>query len=133
MINDGFGNQEDLSCSEKILYAANKVYDLKLEKEVLKMSAGLAGGLYTGKVCGALSAAGLVLAKLFIKERAHEGPYLGNLISEFMNEFEKETSDTSCSFLKDKYRTPETGCTPVILKAAIILDKIIIRELKKAA
>ena len=82
LIKNDFGikEKEDFSCSEKILYGANQVYELGLDKESLKLAAGLSGGVYTGKLCGALSASAMVLGKLFVKDRAHEGDYCGKLL-----------------------------------------------------
>ena len=46
LIDQGFGTEEreDYSCSEKILYGANQVYNLGLDKQSLVMAAGLSGG-----------------------------------------------------------------------------------------
>ncbi len=133
MIQDNFGikEREDFSCSEKILYGANEVYDLGLEKDSLKMAAGLSAGVYSGKLCGAVSASAMVLAKLYVKEKAHEDTYCGNLVEEFVSRYEKEMKTTTCTTLKEDFRTEEDGCKAVILKAAEILDDIIIRESKK--
>ena len=133
LIKNDFGIKEkqDFSCSEKILYGANDVYNLGLDKESLKLAAGLSGGVYTGKLCGAVSASAMVLAKLFVKDRAHEGEYCGNLIEEFVSRYENEMDSTSCVNLKEEHRTEKNGCKAVVLKAAEILDEIIIREQKK--
>ncbi len=129
--NYGEKEKEDFSCSEKILHGANKVYDLGLPLESLKMAAGLSAGVYSGKLCGAVSASAMVLAKLFVKERAHEDTYCGKLIEEFVSRYEEAMNTTTCTDLKDKYRTEKEGCKAVIKRAADILDDIIIREQKK--
>ena len=130
LIKNDFGikEKEDYSCSEKILYGANEVYNLGLDKESLKLAAGLSGGVYTEKLCGALSASAMVLAKLFVKDRAHEGEYCGILIKEFISRYEDEMKSTTCNNLKDDFRTEEDGCKAVILRAAEILDEIVQRE-----
>jgi len=130
LIKNDFGikEKEDYSCSEKILYGANKVYDLGLDKESLKLAAGLSGGVYSEKLCGAVSASAMVLAKLFVKDRAHESEYCGKLIQEFVSRYEEELKTTTCSRLKENYRTEDDGCKAVVLKAAELLDEIIIRE-----
>ncbi len=129
--NFGIKEKEDYSCSEKILYGANTEYNLGLDKESLKMAAGLSGGVYTENLCGAVSASALVLAKLFVKERAHEDSYCGDLINELVSRYEKEMKSSNCRVLKDNFRTEENGCKAVILKAAEFLDEIVNRELKK--
>jgi C_GCAxxG_C_C family probable redox protein len=132
LIKNDFGikEKEDLSCSEKILYGANQVYDLGLDKESLILAAGLSGGVYSEKLCGAVSASAMVLAKIFVKDRAHEDEYCGQLISEFVSRYEKEMKTTTCKNLKDDFRTESDGCKAVILKAAEILDDIILKEKK---
>ena len=130
LIKNDFGikEKEDYSCSEKILYGANQVYELGLKKESLIMAAGLSAGVYSEKLCGAVSASAMVLAKLFVKDRAHEGDYCKGLISEFVSRFEADMNTTSCKDLKEDFRTEEDGCKAIILRAAEILDKIIQRE-----
>jgi C_GCAxxG_C_C family probable redox protein len=133
LIKNDFGikEKEDFSCSEKILYGANDVYNLGLDKESLKLAAGLSGGIYTEKFCGALSASAMVLAKLFVKDKAHEGEYCGNLIKELVSRYETEMTSTTCSDLKKDFKTEKDGCKAVIIKAAEILDEIIQRETGK--
>ncbi|MDA0034751.1 hypothetical protein OFR41_06400 [Brachyspira hyodysenteriae] len=36
----GFGKAEDLNCAEKMLYGANKVYKLGINRDDLKLAAG---------------------------------------------------------------------------------------------
>lgn len=45
LIKNGFGEEEDLNCAEKILYAANREYNLGLDKSALKLAAGFGGGM----------------------------------------------------------------------------------------
>jgi len=130
LIEEGFGTEEreDYSCSEKILYGANQVYRLGLDKQSLVMAAGLSGGVYTGKLCGAVSASALVLSRLYVKDRAHAEPRCGELVEEFVTRFEGALGTTSCGALKEKYRTEEEGCKAIVFRAAEILDDIIARE-----
>lgn len=134
LIKNDFGikEKEDYSCSEKILYGANDVYKLGLDKESLKLAAGLSAGVYSGKLCGAVSASAMVLAKLFVKDKAHEGEYCGELIKELVTRYEQEMKTTTCFDLKEEFRTEEAGCKLVVLKAAEILDDIIMRELQNS-
>lgn len=130
LIKNDFGSaeKEDFSCSERILYGSNEVYKLGLDKESLKMAAGLSAGVYSERTCGAVTAAAMVLAKLFVKDRAHEGEYHKELISEMVSRYEEAMGTSGCGKLKEDHRTEELGCKMVILKAAEILDDIIIRE-----
>lgn len=133
LIKNDFGikEKEDYSCSEKILYGANGEYKLGLDKESMKMAAGLSGGVCSEKLCGAVSASAMVLAKLFIKDRAHEGDYCKGLIKEFVTRFEGAMDTTNCKELKEEFKTEEHGCKVIVLKAAEILDEIVLRELKE--
>ena len=46
----GFGKAEDLNCAEKMLYGANKVYELGINRNDLKLAAGFGGGVcYEGQ------------------------------------------------------------------------------------
>ena len=67
LIESGFGNSEDFNCAEKILYGANQAYQLGLNKDALKLSAGFGGGMGIGDTCGALTASVMVLSLLFVK------------------------------------------------------------------
>jgi len=127
-IETGFGIGEDLSCSETILYGANKVWDLGLDKNALKMAAGLSAGCYTENICGALTAGIMVLSRLYVEDRAHESSYNGELVEELIKTYREEMGSELCTPLKDKYRTEEEKCRPVIIRAAEVLDRIVKRE-----
>ncbi|QEN09027.1 hypothetical protein EXM22_13890 [Oceanispirochaeta crateris] len=127
-IKNGFGIEEDFSCSETILYGANEVWNLGLDQNALKMSAGLSAGCYTDNICGALSAGSMVLSRLYIKERAHENDYNKGLVKELIEGFRQNMGSELCAPLKTNYRTEEEKCRSVIIAAAGVLDQIIERE-----
>lgn len=129
LIKDGFGEKEDLNCAERILQGSNVAYNLGLDKEALKLAAGFGGGMAIEDKCGALTAAIMVLGKLFIMERAHESSKIKELTMELFQEYKKEMGSIDCAPLKQAHRTEELKCRNVILKAAEILDRIVIREL----
>lgn len=126
LIRNGFGEKEDLNCAEKILYGANIAYDLGLDKEALKLVAGFGGGMAIEDKCGALTASIMVLGKLFIKERAHESEKIKQLTRKLYEEYRKEMGHIDCAPLKKMYRTEELKCRNVILKAAELLDSIVL-------
>lgn len=126
LIGSGFGNDEmDLSCSEKILYGANKVYNLGISKDALKMSAGFAAGMGTDNVCGALTGGLMVLSKLFVEKNAHGSLHIFEINKKFFDTFTEKMGHINCAPLKENYRTEELKCHDVILKAAEVLDSII--------
>ena len=127
-IEDGFGIKEDFSCSETILYGANHVWNLGLDKRAMKMSAGLSAGCYSDNICGAISAGVLVLSCLYVKERAHENNYNDGLVKELIEKYRHLMGSELCGPLRTNHRTEEEKCRPVIIAAAGILDQIIERE-----
>lgn len=132
LIEGGYGQNQDLCCAEKILYGANEVYDLGLKQDDLKVSAGLCGGMSVGSVCGVVTASQLVLGRLFVDKNAHGSPKIKALSQEFFRRFTETFSATDCSVLKPQYRE-KNKCSPLLLKAAEILDDIVAREQETGA
>lgn len=130
LIEKGFGNDQKLNCAEKILYGANEAYSLGLDKDALKLAAGFGGGMSIEEACGALTAAVMVLSKLFVDDTAHKSSKIRDLTSELLTSYEKEMGSIICKPLKKDHRSLFKGCNKVILKAAECLDTIVIRELQ---
>lgn len=128
LLKQGYGDDLDLNCAEKILYGANGAYHLGLDKEALKLAAGFGGGMAIEDVCGALAGSIMVLGRLFVKERAHESTRIKDLTKELFESYRRAMGEIDCAPLKAKYRTEECKCRDVILKAAEILDGIVLRE-----
>ena len=121
---NGFGKEEDLNCAEKMLYGANTVYNLGIDKSDLKLAAGFGGGMGLGLTCGILTGAIMAFSKAFIIERGHESTFLKELESEFITRFKELTS-------QEEYRDPVDGCDYIIFEAAKIFDDIMQRYYKK--
>lgn len=128
LIQEGFGNEQDFNCAEKILNGANQVYGLNLPAEALKLAAGFGGGMGIENTCGALTGGVMVLSHMFVKERGHESTRIKELTQELFSTFEAKMGSIVCAPLKKDYRTEELGCTNVIIAAAEVLDTIIERE-----
>ena len=131
LVEKGFGKKEDLNCSETILYGANKVFDMGLSQDCLRLSAAFGGGMGVEKVCGVVTASLMVLGYFFVEDNAHQSKEIKDLSKEVFDLFDKELGDFDCKPLKDKYRTEEKKCYDIILKGAEILDCIIDREKRK--
>jgi len=43
LVESGYGEEHDLNCAETILWAANAVYDLGLDRNALRLAAGFGG------------------------------------------------------------------------------------------
>lgn len=131
LLASGYGNGEmDLSCSEKILYGANEVYNLGLSEDALKLSAGFGAGMGIDSVCGALTGAVMVLGRLFVEKNAHASMQVFDLNQELFKKYLAKMGDINCAPLKAKYRTEEEKCNRVILKAAEFLDEMVKREMQ---
>jgi len=133
LIKQGFGEAEDFNCAEKILHGANQAYNLGLNQQTLKLSAGFGGGMGLGSVCGTLTGAVMVLGTLFVDKSAHESRRIKKLTQELLISFRQEMGEITCSKLKIKYRTDREKCLQVLVKTAEILDRIITRELPEIA
>lgn len=132
LIRQGFGEGNiDFNWAEKILYGANKTYNLDLTKNALKMSAGFGGGMGVEKTCGALISGVMVLSIMNVQDRAHENDRIKELTREFLEDYVETMGSIDCDYLKENYRTEEEKCFRVILKAAEILDTMVSREVPK--
>ena len=128
LIESGFNKEHDYNCAESILYGANQVYDLGLDKNALKMAAGFGGGVGIEAICGALTGGVMVLGRMFTEDRAHASPRVKELTIELIERFRREMGEIDCTPLKERYRTEELGCRNVILKGAQVLERIIREE-----
>lgn len=128
MVNDGYMEKEDLNCTETILYGANKLYNLGLDPQALKLAAGFGGGMGIEATCGALTGAVMVLGRIFAKDKGHDTPRLKELCAEFLEEYRRKMGSIDCKPLKDRYQTEEIKCRRVVLKSAEILEQLIERE-----
>ncbi|HHY42152.1 MAG TPA: hypothetical protein GX514_04810 [Thermoanaerobacterales bacterium] len=130
-IEEYYSEDYDLNCAETMLYAANDMYKLGLDRNALKMAAGFGSGMYIRSICGALTSGIMVLSHLFVNDRAHTSPYLKVFINELLHRYSEKMGDLRCSYLKEKHYNDKVRCLNVIKEAGIILDDIITRELSR--
>ena len=131
LIESDFHHEKDLNCAEAILYGANEIYGLELPHSALKLAAGFGGGMGTETTCGVISGGVMALSALFVKDRGHEGDYIKELTSEYIEEFHRRMGSAECREVKETHRPPGGDCTAVILEGARILQAIIDRERRK--
>ncbi len=131
LLRDGFGIEEDLNCAEIILSGANRVYQLGLERDALKLSAGFGGGMGIEDKCGVLTASIMVLGNLFVKERAHESGKIKELVRELFSSYAEQMGDIDCAPLKERHYSEDQKCQSIIIKAGELLDEIVTRERSK--
>lgn len=78
LLESGFGKAEcytdnerklygdvNMNCCERILYGANRAYNLGLKKEDMRIASAFGGGMGVGTVCGAISGSLMVLGLLY--------------------------------------------------------------------
>jgi C_GCAxxG_C_C family probable redox protein len=130
-VREYYSDKYDLNCSETIIYAANEEYNLNLSKETLKTMAAFGGGMGIESTCGAATGALAVLGIIFTQERAHESTRVKDLAREFMKNFIKRLNTNNCKELKERYRNDEVRCSKMVDAAAVILDDIVLREMKR--
>ena len=82
----------------------------------------------TEKTCGAVTASVMVLGLKFTSTIAHESQVLKPIVQRFIGDYEKEMKSIECAPLKLDFRTEEEGCKIVVLKAAQILDRIMMEN-----
>lgn len=130
LLENGFGSEEDFNCAEKIVYGANKAYNMGVSEVDLKLSAGFGGGMGIESTCGVITGGIMVLGRVFTETVQHQSDRLRPLTDEFLTRYKDLMGSLECKPLKEAHRTDEVGCSQVILEAAKILDEIIIRETK---
>jgi C_GCAxxG_C_C family probable redox protein len=129
LIDGGLAERERLNCSETMLYAADRVYDLRLPQAALKLSAGFGGGMGVEKSCGAVTGAVMAVSTLFVKNRAKEDEQFKVINQAIFQQVEEELGSTDCAALKAKYRDEVDGCKELIGMIGTIVEGIIDREL----
>lgn len=133
LIVSGFGTEEGYNCAEKILCGSNIVYDLGLDPEVLRMSAGFGGGMGIGSACGASTAAVMVISLMFSRDSGSKDLRLKQLVDLFIEKFKASLKIDSidCNEISPLYQgVRNVGCDEVIIKAAEVIDSIIDDNLK---
>lgn len=120
----GFGSAEDYNCAEKILNGANETYGLGLEGKGLKMAAAFGGGMGTGRTCGAVVGAIMVLGMEYTATVAHQSPMVKEMAVEFQAAFTKMMGSIDCMELKEHHWSETAGCTEVVRAAAEVLDSL---------
>lgn len=128
LIRKGYGNKEGLNCSEKILYGANEVYNLGLDKQALKLASGFGGGMGIEDACGAITGSIMVIGCLFADKNNSKENKTRELAKEFFVRYEDQMGYIDCKPLKEEYSIEGKKCEDLIIKAAEMLDDIIERE-----
>jgi C_GCAxxG_C_C family probable redox protein len=125
LVENGYGEEHDLNCAETILWGANAVYDLGLDRNALRLASGFGGGMGIESTCGALTGAVMVLGRLFTRDRGHQSPRVKELCIRFLEAYRARMGSIDCAPLKARYRSEELKCREVVLQSARILEELI--------
>lgn len=125
-LTEYYYKEELYNCSEAVMHAANDYYHLDLDKDDIKMFGGFGAGMFSGFVCGALSACVAVISRMVIQDRVREEmddvkPKIRQMVIIFKNHLE----GTSCPELRPKYFTKDELCLKTTLLAAEALEKAV--------
>lgn len=118
-------SDQDMNCSESLLRAGNDCCKLGMEEKSLRTAAPFGGGMGIESVCGALTGSLMVLANLYVEQRAHESDRIKKVAADFLQGFEKQHGSIICKDLKALYHDDELGCREVVGRAAKFLEKFI--------
>jgi len=116
-VND-FYLSADMNCAESIIHAANTIYSLGIDDQVLRTASGFGGGMGVGHLCGAVSDCIMAAGMLFVRERAHESDVLQIITAEFIERVEKHFNSLLCNDIQKSYYQEESGCSQVVYEIA---------------
>lgn len=125
-LTEYYYREELYNCAEAVIHAANDCYHLDMKPEDMKMFGGFGAGMFSGFVCGSLSACVAVISKMVIRNRVREEMEdVKPKIRETVRIFKEHLGGTSCPELKPKYFTKDELCLKTTLLAAEALEKAV--------
>ena len=113
------------NCAEVMLNACNDYYSLEAGSNLLKAIIPFGGGMYAAKACGAVTGSVAALGLMFGEEKPSTNDKVKNIANEFIVKFEKQFGHVDCKELKENHRDPNSGCKPLMLETADLLESII--------
>ncbi len=123
------GNGHNYSCSESMLRAIDRYYDLKLPEELFYAASAYSGGCGHDEMCGAVASAIAALGILYSQQgHAHNSPEMAAVRKELFERFEEKFGPYRCVELKKRYHVPDRKCEVLLLECADILEDIISRN-----
>lgn len=134
IFNSGF------ACSESVIYAIRKHFEIDLSDDAIAMSSGFPWGLGGGGcICGALAGAAMCIG-YFFGRRTPGDPKINRcfeLTNELHDKFKEAHGATCCRalWIGLEKNSPERKekCTEVVTNTVRITAEIILRELEKDA
>ncbi len=131
IFNSGF------ACSESVIYAIRKHFEIDLSDDAIAMSSGFPWGLGGGGcICGALAGAAMCIG-YFFGRRTPGDPKINHcftLTNELHDKFKAAHGATCCRILCNGYEkdSPErkARCTEMVKQTVVMTAEILIRELE---
>ena len=114
--------KQGYNCAETMIRAANDEYNLGLDDNAMKLTAGFGGGMGCGKACGALTGSACAISAKLVETKANQAPELRAKITALVAAFNRILGDTECKNLTIKYKNPECGCLKTVLLACEALE-----------
>jgi len=124
-VND-FYLSADMNCAESIMRAANTIYSLGLDDQVLRTASGFGGGMGVGHLCGAVSGCIMAAGMLFVRERAHESDVLQIITAEFIERVEKHFNSLLCNDIQKSHCHEDLGCSQVVYETAELFWNLVL-------
>lgn len=121
-----FYMEKKYSCSETLLLACDKTFQLHLPEGSMKLLSGFSGGMYTGNICGALAGCTAALSVMLVETCAHETKILPQAERLLVSNFRKYLGDTQCPQIKMVHHNPETRCLNTCLLAARAMNQTLL-------
>ena len=119
---ENFATTGNLNCAEKVLGLSNKVLDLKLDDNALKVASGFGAGMGSSHLCGAVAAAVMVLSLRYVKTIARESD-IYKRENVLLKNIEEKLGSIMCKDLKEMFYNPQVKCEPVILGVIEVLQE----------
>lgn len=121
-----FYTENNYSCSETLLLACDKTFNLNLPDGSLKLLSGFSGGMYTGNLCGALSGCTAALSYMLVTNCAHETKILPQAERRLISNFRNYLGHTQCPQIKMVHHNPQTRCLNTCLLAAKAMNQTLL-------
>ena len=113
------------NCAENIFRSANEQYHLNLDEAFFRAICPFGAGMQTENTCGALLASLASLGLLFGEDKPTYNKKMKAVVIEYVRRFEEMFGSLQCARIKEKHRDENDTCTPVKVKAGILLEQVV--------
>jgi len=111
-----------------LLGACNQLYNLELDRKILKAIVPFGGGFYSENACGLLTAGIATLGIMFAEDKPTLNEKVKQMTKKWVKAFEEEFGNTNCAQIKVVHRDKVKGCQPVMIRAAELFEEVVGKE-----